>query len=131
VTDTGACPFGDEYRQRKWKEICCFTPSEIQMKGVSYHLHHVTHPKRTLSVSRQFVSYLLAAKRYCYKVKCLEVLRIASPSDACNHSTKMGICNVGSNTDVTACSLKYLTSPTYQTITTQITTYLLLGSAAL
>ena len=41
------------------------------------------------------VSYLFAAKRYCYKVKYLEVLRITSSSDGCNHFTKKGISKRG------------------------------------
>ena len=63
----GACPPGDEYRQRKRKEICCFTPSEIQMKPASYRINHVTHPKLTLSVSRQF-EYLFFLSVCCKTV---------------------------------------------------------------
>jgi hypothetical protein len=80
----GARPLGDEYRQRKWKEICSFTASEIQMNRVSYHLNQTArHTYRTTSSAsrrgeRCYYLSLSVARGSSSKSKSLNELRTIS-----------------------------------------------------
>ena len=70
-----------KYRWRQF--LISSTTSHIQNELFQY----------PASLNTCFVS--VRCKRYRYKLKYLEVLRITSSSDGCNHFTKKGICKRG------------------------------------